>query len=132
MEDTVEVNNLKLKIKAIEIQEKQLTDSILSGNLNMDMIELLNHRASQLKEDKFALRERFDEIKNLSEDTEKIVELAKYWKRANYERKKAVASILVHQILISENDDTKIVCKLCNKILIYFISISFLSYTTDL
>ena len=109
LEDTAEINDLKLKIKTIEQSEKQLTDSLLSGTLNADMVTLLNQRASQLKSEKLALHERLDEIRSTEKDIGSLIDLAHSWKRANYERKKAVAMILIHQILIVEDGSTKVI-----------------------
>ena len=109
LEDTAEINDLKLKIKTIEQSEKQLTDSLLSGTQNADMITLLNQRASQLKSEKLALHERLDELRSISDEAATIIDIARSWKRANYERQKAVAMILIHQIVISENGDTKVI-----------------------
>ena len=38
-----------------------------------------------------------------------VVNLAKSWKTADYQRKKAVAMIMIHKILISEDGDAKII-----------------------
>ncbi len=112
VEDTTEANNLKLKIKTIEMQEQQLADSILSGNLNTDMITLLNQKALQLKQDKRSLHKKLDAIRRSSQNSGTIIDLSCSWKQANYERKKAVATILLHQILISEDGSTKIIWNL--------------------
>ena len=109
LEDTAEINDLKLKLKSVEQAEKQLTDSLLSGTLNPDMIHLLNQRATQLKEEKIDLHERLDELRRISDEAASIIDIAKSWKRANYDRQKAVAMILIHQIVISENGDTKVI-----------------------
>ena len=81
----------------------------MSGTLNADMITLLNQRASQLKSEKLALHERLDELRSISDEAATIIDIARSWKRANYERQKAVAMILIHQIVISENGDTKVI-----------------------
>ena len=109
MQDPAEINDLKLKIKAIEQSEKQLTDSLLLGSLNTDMVALLNQRASQLKEKKRLLETRLVQIRSTQKECGKPIDFAHSWKHANYERKKAGASILVHQILISEDGSTKVI-----------------------
>lgn len=107
IEDTSEINELKLKIKSIEIQEKQLMDTILSGNLNSDTIELANQKASQLKENKNFLLENLEKIKNQNDKI--TIDFVNCWKKSNYKHKKAVASILIHQIIISEDGSTKVI-----------------------
>ena len=44
-----ELNDLKLKVKAIEQTEKQLLDTILAGGFNEDLLTIANQKASQLK-----------------------------------------------------------------------------------
>ena len=106
--DSAELNDLKLKIKTIEIQEKQLIDFLLSGTLNTDMIALLNQRASRLKTERLTLHERLNELRSIREDTESTTDLIHHWKQANYDRKKAVAAIMIHRIVIEEKGGVRI------------------------
>jgi DNA invertase Pin-like site-specific DNA recombinase len=105
---TAEVNDLKLKIKATEKAEKQLVDSMLAGGFNDDLLALANQKATQLKRDRMALYDRIEELKSRSEETDVVVNLAKSWKTADYNRKKEVAMIMIHKIIISENGSTQI------------------------
>ena len=104
-----ERNDLKLKVKAIERTEKQLLDTILAGGFNEDLLTIANKKASQLKRDRLALYERMEELKNQEDQAGAVVNLAKSWKTADYQRKKAVAMIMIHKILISEDGDAKII-----------------------
>lgn len=106
--DTAEVNELKLKIKAIEKSEKQLLDTMLAGGFNDDLLALANQKATQLKRDRLALYERIEDLKSREDETDVVVNLAKYWKTADYKRKKAVAMIMIHKIVISEDGSTKV------------------------
>lgn len=107
--NTAEINDLKLKIKAIEKLEKQLMDTMIIGGFNNDLLTLANQKATQLKKDKLALYERIEELKSKSNETNTIVNFSKYWKTADYNRKKAVAMIMIHKIIISENGSVKII-----------------------
>ena len=104
-----ERNDLKLKVKAIEQAEKQLLDTMLAGGFNEDLLTIANQKASQLKRDRLALYERMEELKNQEDQAGAVVNLAKSWKTADYQRKKAVAMIMIHKILISEDGDAKII-----------------------
>ncbi|MCH5349677.1 MAG: recombinase family protein, partial [Oscillospiraceae bacterium] len=104
--DFGEVNELKLKIKALEQSEKQLLDTMLSGGFNADLLAIANQKATQLKNDKFALYQRLDEIK--SQNEEAVINLARSWQIADYNRKKAVAMIMINKIVIAENGNVKI------------------------
>lgn len=106
--DPAEVNELKLKIKAIERSEKQLLDTMLAGGFNDDLLALANQKATQLKQDRLALHDRIEKLKGREEEKDVVVNLVKPWKTADYERKKAVAMIMIHKIVISEDGSTKV------------------------
>lgn len=107
--DHSEINDLKLKFKTVEQNEKQLIDTMLAGGFNADLLALANQKAAQLKQDKIALQNRIDELKSISEDSAVIVNLSRSWKSADYRRKKEVADIMIDKILIGENGNTKII-----------------------
>lgn len=106
---TSELNDLKLKIKAVEKAENQLMETILSGGLNNDLLDLANQKATQLKRDKQILYDKLDEYNYKQEDCSVIVDLAKSWKKADYSRKKSVAEIMINKILISEDGNIEII-----------------------
>ena len=106
--DTAEINELKLKIKAIERSEKQLLDTMLAGGFNDDLLALANQKATQLKRDRLALYERMEDLKSRGDETDVVVNMAKSWKTADYKRKKAVAMIMIHKIVIREDGSTKV------------------------
>ena len=91
-----EINDLKLKIKAIEQQEKQLLDTMLTGGFNDALLAIANQKATQLKQDRLALYTQVEELNSRREETDVVVNLAKSWKTADYQRKKAVAMIVIH------------------------------------
>ena len=107
--NSTEMNALKLKILAIEKSEQQLMDTILAGGFQEDLLALANQKASQLKQERLTLYERMDALKSKNEETDNVVNLAKSWKTADYNRKKAVVMILIDKIVIHENGDAKII-----------------------
>lgn len=106
--DTAEVNELKLKTKTIEKSERQLLDTMLAGGFNDDLLVLVNQKATQLKRDRLALYERIEDLKSREDEKDVVVNLAKSWRTADYKRKKAVAMILIHKIVIGEDGSTKV------------------------
>ena len=108
-EELPEINDLKLRIKAIEKDEQQVVDTIMAGKLNDALLELMNQKAAALKKSKLELLERIDTLKSNAAETKSIVNLAKSWKNADYDRKKAVASIMIQKIIISEDGSVKII-----------------------
>lgn len=107
--DSSEVSDLKLKIKTVEKAEQQLLDNMLTGGFNADLLTLANQKATQLKKDKLALYERLEELNSRSDETDNVVNLARSWQNADYNRKKAVAMIMIHKIEIAEDGSAKIV-----------------------
>lgn len=107
--DSVEINDLKLRIRAIEKSEKQLLDTMLAGGFNEDLLALANQKATRLKRDRLALQERIDELKSIGDETDTVVNLARSWKAADYKRRKAAAMIMIHKIVISEDGSTKVI-----------------------
>ena len=107
-----EINDLKLKIKAIEQQEKQLLDTMLTGGFNDALLTIANQKATQLKQDRLALYTRIEELNSRREETDVVVNLAKSWQTADYQRKKAVAMIMIHKILIREDGSIQIIWNL--------------------
>ena len=106
--DLPEINELKLKIKTIEQAESQLLDTMLTGGFNSDLLTLANQKATQLKKDRLALCERLDELKGRENETGVVINLARSWQNADYERKKAVAMVMINRIVISEDGSARI------------------------
>lgn len=109
---SAEVNELKLQIKAIEKSESQLVDAIMDGSFNSDLLALANEKASKLKRERLALLERIDELKAAEEAADNVIDLAKSWKKADYDRKKDVAMLMIHKILICEDGSATIIWNL--------------------
>lgn len=107
--DIAEVNELKLKIKEIERSEKQLLDTMLSGGFNDDLLTLANQKATQLKRDRIAFQDRMEELKSRNDEADLVVNLAGSWKKADYNRKKEVAMLMIYKIMISEDGNAKII-----------------------
>ena len=107
-----EINDLKLKIKAIEQQENQLLDTMLTGGFNNALLAIANQKATQLKQDRLTLYARMEELSSRKEETDVVINLADSWQTADYQRKKAVAMIVIHKILIREDGSIQIIWNL--------------------
>lgn len=68
--DLAEVNEIKLKIKAIEKSGKQLHTKLADG-INDDLLAPANQKATQLKRDWLALYERIEDLKSREEEKDK-------------------------------------------------------------
>lgn len=111
-EDHGALNDLKLKVKAIEQSEKQLLDTMLTGGFNQDLLAIVNQKATQLKQDRIALQSRMKELLDLERETDDAIDLVKSWKRADYTEKKAVAMIMLHQIRVREDGSMQVIWNL--------------------
>lgn len=104
-----EINDLKIQLKAIEQSEEKLLEMLLSGGLNSSMTDIANKKADALRKQKLALNEQISSIRASAADTNAVIDLGKSWKNADYDRKKAVASIMIQKIVISEDGSVKII-----------------------
>ena len=84
-------------------------DTIPTGGFHEALLAIANKKATQLKQDRLALDQRMEELRSLETETGTVINLAKSWKTADCQRKKAVAMILKHKILISEDGGAKII-----------------------
>ena len=84
-------------------------DTIPTGGFHGALLAIANKKATQLKQDRLALDQRMEELRSLETETGTVINLAKSWKTADCQRKKAVAMILKHKILISKDGDAKII-----------------------
>lgn len=106
--DCPEVNALKLQIKAIEKLEHKLVDALLTSPFNDALLSLANQRSAQLKKEKQALYDRLKDWKSREDQTGAVANLAKSWRSVDYNRKKAVAGIMIHKIVFAQDGGVKI------------------------
>jgi len=104
-----EINELRNKIKAIELSQSKIADMLLSPDANADLLEIMNQKASKLKSEKTSLLIRIDELENNKIDAKKVVDLSKKWKTASFEEKRGVCQILINRIIIDKNGNAEIV-----------------------
>lgn len=97
------------KIRAVELAEKQLVDSMLSTNANNDLIKLLNERASSLKIEKQALQRELDDLQLSAANVDSLTRIIKSWDDADFVTKKEIVLTLIDRIVISANGDAEIV-----------------------
>lgn len=110
--DTAESNDIKLKILSLEKSRQRLVDMLLEEDVNRDMKELLNQRASQLKQEQNQLNGQLEALRNKACETAMVIDLEESWKNADYECKKRIAMLMIHQITVSEDGNVSIVWNL--------------------
>lgn len=104
-----ELNELRNKVKAIELSQNKIADMLMQPEVNSDLLQIMSQRATKLKADRTALLMKIDEIENNQVDVKQAVNLSKKWKKASFEEKRGVTSILVNRIVIDEDGNAEII-----------------------
>ena len=104
-----EINELRNKIKAIELSQNKIADMLLSPDANTDLLEIMNQKASKLKSEKAEILLKIDEIENTEINVKQAINLSKKWKTASFEEKRGVCSIIINRIIIDEDGNIEIV-----------------------
>ena len=104
-----EINELRNKIKTIELSQNKIADMLLSPDVNTDLLEIMNQKASKLKAEKSEILLKIEEIENTEINVKEAVNLSKKWKTASFEEKRGVCSIIINRIIIDENGNVEIV-----------------------
>lgn len=107
--DAAEINDIRLKILSIEKSRQQIVDMLLADDVNRDVKDLLNQRATQLKKEQNILNDRMEEIRNKEMETASVVDFVASWKTADYECKKRVAMLMIHQIVVGEDGSINVI-----------------------
>lgn len=102
------LNELKNKLKSIELEENKLTDILLKSEVNSDLLNILNTKANKLKKDKDDILKKIKQLQNNEITTKKTFNLSKKWKTASFEEKRGVCSILIDKIYIDNDGDAEI------------------------
>lgn len=104
-----EINELRNKIKAIELSQNKIADMLLSPDANTDLLEIMNQKASKLKSEKAEILLKIDEIESTELNVKQAINLSKKWKTASFEEKRGVCSIIINRIVIDEDGNIEIV-----------------------
>lgn len=104
-----QLNELRNKLKATELAESQISDTIINKGVNADLIDILNNKATKLKSEREELLIKIEEAQNTEIDVKTDINFPKKWKTASFEEKRGVCQILINRIIIDENGDTEIV-----------------------
>lgn len=103
------LNDLRNKLKAIELEENRIADTITKSEVNTDLLTILSNKASKLKSDRSELLERIEELQSKELDTKSVINLSKKWKTASFEEKRGVCNILIDKIIIDEDGNAEMI-----------------------
>ncbi len=104
-----EINELRNKVKTIELSQNKIADMLLSPDANTDLLEIMSQRATKLKAERTELLLNIDELESAKINVKTAVNLSKKWKTATFEERRGVCSILINRIIIDEDGDAEIV-----------------------
>lgn len=108
-ETAARVNELRLEVSRVERQEQDLSDMLLSGAMNGALMEVANRKAAALQTQKRQLSMKIDSLRSRAGEGETPPDFTRRWKNAAYEEKKAVAGLLIHQIIVYEDGAPEII-----------------------
>ena len=103
------INELRNKLKSVELEETRLADVITRDEVNTDLLTILSSKASKLKKERSDILSRIEELQNRQIDAKAAVDLSKKWRTASFEEKRSVCSILIDRILIDRDGSAEIV-----------------------
>lgn len=104
-----EINELRNKLKSIELAQQHIADTLITSEINPDLIEILNNRATKLKADKVEVMFRIEELSSAAMDVKTAVNLSKKWKTASFDEKRGVCQILIDRIIIDAEGNAEII-----------------------
>ena len=103
------LNELRNKLKAVELEEEKLTEIIVKDDVNSDLLAILGKKATALKQRKVEILEKIEEVQANEVDVKRAVNLSKKWQTASFDEKKGVASVLIDKIYIETDGNVEIV-----------------------
>lgn len=103
------INLLKNHLSSIKAEQEKLVNIMLKDGIETEMLELLNTKAKNLSDEKKSIIEKIEILENESEEVVNVINLAKKWKAANYDEKKAVCNLLIDKIYIDINGAVEII-----------------------
>jgi DNA invertase Pin-like site-specific DNA recombinase len=103
------INAHKNRISAINAEQEKLVSLMLRSDVGYDMLDLLNNKAKKLSEEKNELLEKIEALEDSETESVNVINLSEKWTDADFEEKRAVASLLIDRIYISEDGTTEVV-----------------------
>ena len=104
-----QINLLKLKIREIDGKLSSLSDAVLEGNFNGDMISLLNEKAKRLNEEKRKLLDEIDDLTISDISVQETINFSKKWRKASFNERRAICGILIKTIIMHEDGNPEII-----------------------
>ena len=104
-----EINELRNKVKSIELSQNKIADMLMQPEANADLLEIMSQRATKLKAARTELLLKIEEFENTEIDVKQAIDLSKKWKTASFEEKRGVCGIIINRIIIDADGNAEIV-----------------------
>ena len=104
-----EINELRNKVKSIELSQNKIADMLMQPEANADLLEIMSQRATKLKVARTELLLKIEEFENTEIDVKQAINLSKKWKTASFEEKRGVCGIIINRIIIDADGNAEIV-----------------------
>ena len=104
-----EINELRNKVKSIELSQNKIADMLMQPEANADLLEIMSQRATKLKAARTELLLKIEEFENTEIDVKQAINLSKKWKTASFEEKRGVCGVIINRIIIDADGNAEIV-----------------------
>ena len=104
-----EINELRNKVKSIELSQNKIADMLMQPEANADLLEIMSQRETKLKAARTELLLKIEEFENTEIDVKQAINLSKKWKTASFEEKRGVCGIIINRIIIDADGNAEIV-----------------------
>ncbi len=101
------INILRNKIAEIDVKIDNLLDAVENGE-SKDAIATFNSRIEKRKHERNELAQQIAELESMDSEVINIMDIAKKWKAAKYDERKAVCGLLIDKIYIHEDGTAEV------------------------
>ncbi len=111
-ENTIAVNELRIKLREIEQQEKKIAEQLLSETISASLMGILDAKAVELDKQRTDIQNKMNELSKKNVAYTDLSPLTRKWRDASYKEKRAVAVALIEKIFIHKDGELEIVWKI--------------------
>ena len=103
------INQIKLHLKDIQLQQNKLADIVLSSSINKDLLSTLNQKAHVLSLEKSSILNTLKQFKAKKQSDLNSSIYFENWLKADFNQKKAVFQILIKKVIIFKDGTCEII-----------------------
>ena len=103
------INQIKLHLKDIQLQQNKLADIVLSSSINKDLLSTLNQKAHVLSLEKSSILNTLKQFKAKKQSDLNSSIYFENWLKADFNQKKAIFQILIKKVIIFKDGTCEII-----------------------